>query len=344
MQNNVRVRKLFMQGLVALTLIASVVGQVFGVAAAPAKPSYEYYVAGNSGDVTTSTSAGLLLMGGGTDVDAGFQWMISKSGGGDFVVIRATGTDAYNPWIYGELGMTVDSAETIIIKNRAAASDPFVVDKIRNAEALFIAGGDQSNYVDYWKGTPVEDAIHDLVTRNVPIGGTSAGLAVMGEFVFSAANGTITSDTALANPYNRKVALDHDFLVLPNMGGIITDSHFVTRDRMGRLITFLAHIVQDGWASTAKGVGIDEKTALAMEPDGSAIVLGSGAAYFLNTLGLPEVCQPKMDLTYHNISVYRVSGSATFNFSSWTGSGGAAYILNVDNGVVTSTQAGGGVY
>jgi len=344
MQNNVRIGKLFMQGLVALTLIASVVGQVFGVAAAPAKPSYEYYVAGNSGDVTTSTSAGLLLMGGGTDVDAGFQWMISKSGGGDFVVIRATGTDAYNPWIYGELGMTVDSAETIIIKNRAAASDPFVVDKIRNAEALFIAGGDQSNYVDLWKGTPVEDAIHYLVTRSVPIGGTSAGLAVMGEFLFSAANGTITSDTALANPYSNKVALDRDFLVLPNMSGIITDSHFVTRDRMGRLLTFLARIVQDGWASTPKGLGIDEKTALGVEPGGRATVFGSGAAYFLQTPGAPQVCQPHTNLTYHNISVYRVSGSATFNFARWTGTGGTAYTLNVDDGVVTSTQANGAIY
>ncbi|MFT3893393.1 MAG: cyanophycinase [Anaerolineales bacterium] len=120
-------------------------------------------------------------MGGGTDVDAAFQWMIGKSGGGDFVVIRVTGTDAYNPYIF-DLG-TVDLVETIIIKNRAAASDSFVVDKIRNAEALFIAGGDQSDYVNLWKGTPVEDAIHYLVTRNVPIGGTSAGLAVMGEFL-----------------------------------------------------------------------------------------------------------------------------------------------------------------
>ena len=76
---------------------------------------------------------------GGTDVDAAFRWMIGKAGGGDFVVIRATGTDAYNPYIYG-LG-TVDSVETVIIKNRAAASDAFVMDKIRNAEALFIAGG-----------------------------------------------------------------------------------------------------------------------------------------------------------------------------------------------------------
>jgi len=319
-----------------------VMGQSSTAEAAGSKPSYEYFVVGNSENVEKTTTAGELLMGGGTDVDAAFQWMINKSGGGDFVVIRATGTDAYNPYIY-DLG-TVDSVETIITKNRVAASDPFVVDKIRNAEALFIAGGDQNDYVTLWKGTPVEDAIHHLVTRNVPIGGTSAGLAVMGEFLFSAANGTVDSPTALSNPYGRRIALDRDFLVLPNMGGIITDSHFVTRDRMGRLVTFLARIVKDGWAPSAKGIGIDEMTAIAVEPNGSVSVLGSGAAYFLRTPGAPEVCQSKTPLTYRNLSVYRVSGSATFNLSTWTGSGGTGYTLSAEAGVLNSTQAGGGIY
>jgi len=332
--------KLLVQVLIVFSLFVST--GVSSVLAAPPRPAYEYYVVGSSSNVARATTAGQLLMGGGTDVDAAFQWMIGKSGGGDFVVIRATGTDAYNPYIFG-LG-TVDSVETVIIKNRAAASDPFVVDKIRNAEALFIAGGDQFNYVSYWKGTPVEDAIHYLVTRNLPIGGTSAGLAVMGEFLFSAANGTVDSSTALGNPYNNKVALDRDFLVLPNMGGIITDSHFVTRDRMGRLVAFLARIVKDGWATSAKGIGIDEMTAIAVEANGTATVLGSGAAYFLRTPGAPEVCQAKKALTYRNLSVYRVSGSATFNFSTWTGSGGTAYTLTAENGVLTSTQAGGGIY
>jgi cyanophycinase-like exopeptidase len=169
-------------------------------------------------------------------------------------------------------------------------------------------------------------------------------LAVLGEFLFSAANGTIDSRTALGNPYNSKVALDRDFLVLPNLGGLITDSHFVTRDRMGRLVTFLARIVKDGWATSAKGVGIDEMTAIAVEANGTATVLGSGAAYFLRTPGAPEVCLAKKALTYRNLSVYRVSGSATFNFSTWVGSGGIAYTLTAENGVLTSTQAGGGIY
>src|SRR5262245_60003475 len=95
---------------------------------------YLYDITGNPKDVTTKTTGGLMLMGGGTDVDHAFQWMIKQSRGGDFVVIRASGTDAYNPYI-ARLG-PLDSFETIIFQSRAASTDPFVVDRIRNAEAL----------------------------------------------------------------------------------------------------------------------------------------------------------------------------------------------------------------
>lgn len=335
-------RKSYIQLTVVFMLIISMVGQVSSVAAASSKASYEYYVVGNDTNVITSTTGGQLLMGGSTDVDAAFQWMIGRSGGGDFVVIRASGTDAYNPYIYDFGG--IDSVATIITKNRAAAGDPFVLDKILNAEALFIAGGDQSDYVNLWKGTPLEDAIHTLVARKVPIGGTSAGLAVMGEFLFSAANGTIYSDTALANPYNNKVALDRDFLLLPYMSGIVTDSHFVARDRMGRLVTFLARIVNDGWSPMARGIGIDEQTAVAVDEKGRATILGFGTVYFLQTPGMPEVCQPKTPLTYRNLTVYKVMPGGTFNFGTWNGNGGTAYTISAENGVLTSSQAGGGIY
>ncbi|HEX6292030.1 MAG TPA: cyanophycinase [Herpetosiphonaceae bacterium] len=315
---------------------------IFGAATASAATGYEYYVTGNSGDVARSTTAGLMLMGGSTDVDAAFQWMINKSGGGDFVVIRASGTDAYNPYIYG-LG-TLDSVETIIIKTRTAASNSFVVNKIRSAEALFIAGGDQADYVDFWKGTPVEDAIHYVASRNAPIGGTSAGLAIMGEFLFAAQNGTVYSSEALSDPYNRYMSLDRDFLTLPNMDNVITDSHFAARDRMGRLVGFLARIVQDGWSPEARGIGIDERTALVVEPSGAATRLGSGAVYFLRTPGRPEVCVSRTALTYRNVAVYRVSGAATFNLATWSGSGGTAYTLSAEAGVLTSTQQGGAIY
>jgi cyanophycinase len=319
---------LFVLVLVALPLFA-------------AKSSYQYFSIGSTSDVTTTTTAGTVLMGGGTDVDAAFQWMINKSGGGDFVVIRATGTDAYNPYIYA-LG-TVNSVETLIIPSVTAANDPFVINKIRNAEALWIAGGDQSDYTTFWKGTPVADAINYVGnTKHAPVGGTSAGLAVLGQFIYTGASGSVTSSQALANPYHRYVTLDRDFVTIANLGGVITDSHFVTRDRFGRLVAFIGRIIKDGWASSAHGIGIDEATAILVESNGSATRVGSGAAYFLTSAGVPATCVSGTPLTYTGLAVYKVSGAATFNLATWAGAGGTAYTVSANAGALSSSN--GSIY
>jgi cyanophycinase len=305
---------------------------------------YEYYVAGNPGDVTTATTPGLLLVGGSTDQDDAMRWMIGRSGGGDFVIIRASGTDAYNPYIYSDLG-GVDSCETIIIQKRGASYDPFVLGKVQAAEALFIAGGNQWDYVRLWQGTPLEDAIEGVAARGAPVGGTSAGLAILGEFAFSAQQGTIISSQALKNPFHSHLTLTNDFLHLPYMSGVITDSHFAARNRMGRLVTFLARIIEDGWAEQARGIGIDEKTALAVSGDGDATVFGQGAVYFLETHGAPAVCQKNTPLTFENVSVYRISrDEGRFDLALWRGHGGTAYSLSAVEGVLSSTQPGGGIY
>jgi cyanophycinase len=331
--------------------LALVIGMVFATtmvsfSASGSKEKYLYYCTGDPNDVVTKTSGGLLLAGGSTDVDAGMKWMIDKSGGGDFVVIRVTGTDAYDPWIYNDLG-GVNSCETIIIQASAGSNDPFVINKIRSAEALFIAGGDQWDYVRLWKGTPVEDAIHFVASKPAPVGGTSAGLAVLGQFVFSAQNNTLYPEKALLNPYDHKVTIARDFLTLPNMADKITDSHFVARDRMGRLVTFLSRIVQDGWAGSARGIGVNEKTALGVEPNGDVTLFGlvnTSSAYFLSTPGPPQVCKDGTPLTYLDVSVVRMTAGASFNLATWHGVGVTAYTLSAEAGMLTSSQPGGSIY
>ena len=310
--------------------------------------TYEYYLTGDPDDVVTATSHGMLLAGGSNDIADAMRWMIDRSGGGDFVVIRCSGSDGYNPWIYNRLG-GVDSIESIVFLSSKACYDEFVLDKIRNAEALFIAGGDQWDYVSMWKGTPVEDAIHFVADKPAPVGGTSAGLAVLGEFVFSAKHDTIDSEEALMDPVDSSVAIERDFLSLQNMEDKITDSHFVARDRMGRLVTFLARIVDNGRSDEAMGIGIDEKTALGVDASGDVTLFSlpgdtPGSVYFLRTPGPPEVCKAKTPLMFLNISVYRISGTATFNLATWQGSGGVEYTLSAVDGVLTSTQSGGGIY
>lgn len=298
--------------------------------------NYTYYCTGNAGDVTTRTAAGLLLAGGSTDVDDAFRWLIKKSGGGDIVILRASGNGDYDPYIAG-LGK-VDSVETIVVLNREASFSGFVLDKINKAEALFLGGGDQSDYLRYWKGTPLQEAIIKLAGRGVPVGGTSAGLAVLGEFCFTSMYDTIYSKEALPDPYHPRVFLERDFLTFDHMTGTITDSHFGARDRMGRLLVFMARIIKDGWAPAVKAIAVDEKTVVAVEGDGTAAVLGSGAAYFLRTGPAPEICKKGHPLTFRGIEAYRLTPGGSFDLKTWSGSGGRAYSLSASDGKVESSD------
>jgi cyanophycinase len=315
------------------------------LSAAP-KPRFDYYLTGNGEDATGTTEAGVGLMGGGTDVDALFTWMSDRAGGGDFVVIRASGADGYNQYVF-DLG-NFDSVETLVLPSRDVSSHEFVLRTIRNAEALFIAGGDQSDYVNNWKDTPVEDAIHELIGRGIPIAGTSAGTAILGELLYSAQRKSVTSAQALADPFDRNITLDRDFLVVPGMAGIITDQHFVERDRMGRTLAFMARLATDGGVPGIKAIAIDRETAVLVEADGSATVVANAGHetpnVYLLTGGDPQVVQPKTPLTFVGVQVRKVVAGESFDFADWTAAGSIAYQLNVNAGVVTSTQPDGDVY
>lgn len=258
-------------------------------------------IIGDSSDVKTVTKAGLVIMGGGNDVDAAFRWMIARSGGGDIVVIRATGTDAYNEYVRS-LG-NIHSVETLKIDSRTLANDPKVAHVIRNAEMLFIAGGDQSDYVNYWKGTKVMDAINYLLQeKKVPVGGTSAGAAIFGNYYYAAEKGGVDSPEALANPYYEKITLrKDDFLKVPYLEKIITDQHFSQRNREGRLAVFLGRILMD-WNKDINAIAVDEKTAVCIDENGIATVFGNNKAFFLKTTlaNKPEVFKEGNSMTWNN--------------------------------------------
>jgi cyanophycinase len=320
---------------------------IFAVRPAQAE-SYKYFRLGNNADVQTKAAAGIAMMGGGSDLDEAFRWLCNKGNGGDFLILRATGDDDYNPYVNGLC--KANSVSTLIIPNREAAEDPAVAAIIRKAEVVFVAGGDQSNYVRGWKDTPVEAAINEGISAGKPIGGTSAGLAVQGEFVYGCLRDKpndkdLASTDVLPDPYFDRVTLVRDFLKIPHLENLITDSHFAKRDRMGRTLGFLARIEKDGWSATPREVAIDEKSAVLVEADGKATVVGTGkGAYFLRPTKAPEICEKGAPLTFQGIDVYRVKAGGHFDLTSWTGQSGTSYSLSVLRGKIESTQPGGGIY
>lgn len=240
----------------------------------------ERYLAGDRSRPTPDpVTSGLLLLGGGERDADSLRWFFAKAGHGHVVVLRASQA--------GEIGEEflrvggVASVETFVFSAREQADDPRMLDALARADAIFVAGGDQARYVRFWRDTPVARAIDAHVAAGRPLGGTSAGLAILGEYLYGAMDGgSLTSRDALADPFGPATTIESGFLNLAPLRGILTDSHFAQRGRLGRLMVFVAAAQRDRDAASPPihGLGIDEGAALTVEPDGTARVLGPAGA------------------------------------------------------------------
>ena len=246
-----------------------------------------------------------MLVGGGTWDEDAFRWFADRAGHGHIVIISASGGADAGENFYRDIGV-VASVQTIEFHSRTAASDPRVLSILRRADGIFIAGGDQSNYVRFWKDTPVARLLDEHVRLGKPLGGTSAGLAILGRAGYGAMDGgSLDSNAALADPDGPAVTMVHDFLHLPFLSRIVTDTHFTARNRLGRLIAFVARVRAEG-DRAAVGLGIDEGTALAVDGRGIGRLYTRthGYAWLVDPRGLPAL-SPGKPLNY---SAVKISG------------------------------------
>jgi cyanophycinase len=234
------------------------------------------WISGDPADAVVATSGPVLVVaGGGTDVDEAMRALLDAAPGGDVVILRTAGAHGYGPYLYDELG-GVDSVETLRVTKRRHAEHPWVASRLAAAEVIFLAGGDQSTYLETWRGTPIEREITGVLTRGGGLGGTSAGAMVLGEWAFSARLGSITSAEALSDPSDPRIEVVPGFLASPPLTGALVDTHVDARERIGRMATFLDHIpsAPGRGAGPPHVIGVDEHTAW-VEP--GARVMGTGS-------------------------------------------------------------------
>jgi cyanophycinase len=315
--------------------------------AKPVDPGYKVYQDGSTIDAQTQPIGGAYLAGGGTDVDAGMIWLMGQGGTrsagqyGDVVVLRTSGSNGYNKYL---VRLGANSVTSIVITSVAGANSDVVTNAIAKAEVVFIAGGDQSTYVHLWRGTALQTAVNARVAQGYPIGGTSAGLAVLGQYVYAALNASAQSDIVLQNPFDSSVTLQSALFNVPLLANVLTDSHFQTRDRMGRLLVFLARLQQDGMASAPRAIAVDEASGVGVSADGATTTFGTGVgAYYLSVAkNAKRVCEPNTALTYSLVSTVHVTNGGDFTLGSWTSTTSSPYALSVSNGVVSSST--GSIY
>ena len=209
----------------------------------------------------------LLIIGGAEDKTGGMEILretVRLSGKG-LMVVMTTATehpeeagDDYRA-LFTKLGSK--DVEVIRVDDRRQAEAHGPAEALRRADAVFFTGGDQLRITSILGGTRTYAALLDAYRHGALIAGTSAGA--------SALSSTMITD-GLSNDPARKCTLK----MAPGLGLLeqaLIDQHFAQRGRLGRLLCGVAENPH------ALGIGIDEDTAIRIEPDARFYVLGSGA-------------------------------------------------------------------
>ncbi len=277
---------------------------------------------------------GLVLGGGGRDVNEEFVWIHDTvvgshpRRGADLVVLRAAGDNDYDRYIYRLA--PYHSVRTLLLPRcSSGATLRSAADIVDHSSAVFFAGGDQADYV-IWKGTPIQDAVQGVYARGGVVGGTSAGEAILGQYVFDAVNDDrrdATSHNAVKDPYERLISFTYRFLRFRTLAGAITDMHFVTRGRFGRTAVFMARQIADGRvrgpSAVVHGIGIDEASGILVDKHGIGrlALQGRGGSAFLIRGGAARHIVRGRPFVSSRLTVTKLSREGDrFDFTTWCGS------------------------
>ncbi|GAA5216662.1 cyanophycinase [Corallincola platygyrae] len=298
-------------------------GNDCGYGVRPALPAgLSQLISGSTDDqcaTLTSGQGAALLMGGGSDVDDAFANRVKPhiGAGSDVVVLRASGTDAYNDYLQSLIA--ADSVETLIIDSRTLANSDYVDWVIRSAEFVFVAGGDQSEYLNLWQGTKVQTALQSVFDKGGVIGGTSAGMAIMAASVYDpdGVAGAVSSEV-VTDFCHQTLNFSSSFVSLPMLANSLTDTHFYERDRMGRAVVSLGHHSTQHFAIAAS-----EGTSLFVDSFGVGVVDGSYEVYVLRETAQTERVELSCGLPviYKGIERIKLLSGDTIDLNDFSHSG-----------------------
>ncbi|HET7436273.1 MAG TPA: cyanophycinase [Thermoanaerobaculia bacterium] len=134
----------------------------------------------------------------------------------------------------------------------------------KRATGVFFTGGDQLRLTALVAGTQFGECVrHRLWNEGLVVGGTSAGAAAM-------------SSTMMIGGRKEGTVRRADVDLAPGLGYLrdcTIDTHFAQRGRLTRLLTVFSDNPQ------VLGIGIDENTAVEVQPGKGFTVVGSGAVF-----------------------------------------------------------------
>lgn len=221
----------------------------------------------------------LYIIGGGRQPAELPERFIELAGGTNhakIIVIPMASEDAENSGKsqvlqFQKLGVT--QVESVVF-TRQEASSPATVVQFDGATGVFFTGGDQTRLAAILTNTPVLRKLKELYASGAVLGGTSAGAAVMSEVMITGEE-LRNDDKANAFTFIRKSNIETTagFGFITNA---IIDQHFIKRKRLNRLFSaVLEH-------PNLFGIGIDESTAIIVNPDNTFEVVGESVVMVMD--------------------------------------------------------------
>lgn len=203
---------------------------------------------------------------------------------------------------FADLG--VARVEVLDIRSRRDAYSEENVAKARGAAVIFFTGGDQLRITSLLASSPVHQCFAEVYDEEgATIAGTSAGAAAMPETMLVSGPSHRSNEVSAIN-------------MAPGLGlirGVVIDSHFAERGRIGRLLGAVAQHPGN------LGIGIDEDTALVYDGASTLSVLGSGAVYVLDGEGISYSSlwekEPRGILDLHDVRLHVLGSSGVFDLS-----------------------------
>jgi cyanophycinase len=147
------------------------------------------------------------------------------------------------------------------ISSREQANDPIFISRLRAAEVIIFTGGDQLRLSSIFGGTTFHEVLLEKYQQEqVVIAGTSAGAAA-------------SSKNMIYQGSSKDALLKGEVKITGGLGfidGVIVDTHFVQRGRIGRLLYAAAS------NPGILGIGLGEDTGLFISKGSRMEAIGSG--------------------------------------------------------------------
>ena len=151
-------------------------------------------------------------------------------------------------------------------ETREEASRRAVSEAVEGSSGIFLTGGDQLRLTSILGGTETDRSILTAFRGGAVVAGTSAGASAMaGTMIVSGDSADTATRSTVSMAQGMSLVAD-----------VVIDQHFAQRGRMNRLLASVAqnpHLL---------GIGIDEDTAVLIEPDGRCEVIGSQSVTILD--------------------------------------------------------------